>query len=471
MASKRKTDSEQHDPKRICVSAVEANLRAGATQVEKHMFVYEVVKNEFCTQEVLVGWASDWFDFVTASPSRVVQGTILWYGFRGLDSLLLGANRIGKQAIVQEIVKVASQEAKKLPPVYPEEHEEVYSKLAMLPNFPPVGREFPNVECLCSLCVMMPSILTTRTGMLFFQEVVGKVDQLYAFGNTLSTMKDINHPSCLHCTYATDAMSDTTRFVVLTSGNTKVVVALQPGQQVVASQKFDDKIHKMVASIDGPFDEGRSKSPKLQASFDGKHLLWVHNKADPDVACFTVINTTTSQVTCLHAYYSSTSAVWWAGQDLLGLRVGPEDAFDAWQSARLSEVQQVPQKLARTYRGTRGCIANNSAVGVQQYGKKVLLTRLGLGVTNMWSFETLKSSLSAEEEYTFLNDALDVVPHPQDSGVFVTVYTSKNVPIIFYTDCSSNTKVVTKCHMMKHLFRQVWPSPKGISELCESFDV
>ena len=320
----------------------------------------------------------------------------------------------------------------------------------------------------CSLCAFMPAILTTKTGVLFFRELVGKVDQLYAFGNTLSTMKDINHPSCLHCTYTTDAMSDTTKFVVLTSDNTKYVVAFQPGQQVDKSEKFDDKIHKMVASIDGPFDEARTKLPRLQASFDGQHLLWVHNKADPEVACFAVISAKTQRLWRPHTYYASTSSVWWASNDTLGLKAGTEAA---WQSVNLSDLAQVPQKLVRSYRGTKGVITDNLVVGIEQNGKKVVVARLDTkDPSGEFSLTTLQSLANPkyphngfQDMHTLCNDVLDVVPDSVcKNGVYVNVKTASNVPKTFWFDGSSSKLgpyTVTKAEMMKNLFRQVWPAP------------
>jgi hypothetical protein len=447
------------------VKATEANQDAvkPAEQVAKDVFVKEVVANAFFSETELVPWANTLFE-LSNEPGRLARAVMLSQGLQGLDSLLLGAKHINKQDLVQEIVKQACEKSKVSAPVYQEEHERIYSELAKLPDFPPVGREFPNVDRLCSLCAFMPAILTTKTGVLFFQELVGKVDQLYAFGNTLSTMKDINHPSCLHCTYATDAMSDTTKFVVLISGNTKYVVALQPGQQVVASDKFDDKIHNMVASIDGPFDEARTKLPRLQASFDGQHLLWVHNKADPDVACFAVINAKTQRLWRPHTYYASTSSVWWASNDMLGLKAGTEAT---WQSVKLSDLAQVPQKLVRPYRGTKGVITDNEVVGIEQHGEQVRVARWNTQDPSCeFTSTTLKSTRQnywVEDRHKLCNDVLDVVPHPvRKYGVYVNVKTVSNVLKTFWFDGSSSKSepyTVTKAEMMKNLFRQVWPAP------------
>jgi len=451
MASKRKAESEKYDTKKVCVDQEVDN---------KGLFVRELVKNELYKEAELARWATQMFE-LTHTPSRLVSGTMFRYGFAGLDSLLCGAARINKQDLVQEIVKHACAEVKELKQTMlglTAENEIIYAKLAELPNLPPVGLEFPNVDRLCSLCSVMPSILATKTGMLFFNELVGKVEELYLFGNTLSTMKDINHPRCLQCTSDADAMLGTTKFVVLERGSTKFVVALRPGQQVDKKAELDFKIHKVVVNIDGPFDDSRSKSPKLQASFDGKHLLWVHNKADQNVPCFEVINGETLQATSVHAYYSSARSVWWAGKDTLGVRVGSEDA---WQSINLSDISKAPQRLARSFRGTSGAVNNNVVVGLQQHNDQVLLSRLDTRAPqgSCGALEVVITyPRTTSYSYSLPKRVLDVIPHPTECGFYINVKSSNKELTTFYCYGSSkHMHPATKAKMLQQCFHKVWP--------------
>jgi hypothetical protein len=438
----------------------------------RNLFVEAFTESHKMSEQDLARWSNEVFDELK-NPAKCVMKALASSTLSGLDSLLVVATRVNNHGLVEEIVKRACQEAKKMLPYEPpydplyEPDQQVYFKLAELPNFPPVGLEFPNVDRLCCLCSCMPAILATKTGMLFFNELVGKVEELYSFGNTLATMKDIDKPSCLQCTYDADAMLGTTKYVVLECDNTKFVVALRPGQKVDRKAKFD-KIrakYKIVSSIDGLFDETRSKSPKLQASFDGTHLLWVHNKADPNVACFEVINADTLQVTTAHAYYSSASSVWWAGQGALGLRVGLEEA---WQSLELPVMTKAPERLVRRNRGTKGCIIGDYVVGIQQHGKKVLVTRLwtkgAFGIFGNYSCETLKSYHRSgygvtEENYMLCNDVLDIVPYGHESDVFINVKNSRKEPGTF-SDRSGSPSESSKAWMLECLFRKVWPTPK-----------
>lgn len=299
--------------------------------------------------------------------SLVVKAVQSLYGLDGLSALLVVASAKHMDEVVDNIVDLTYKVLE--PELFASKDNanrlKVYSELVSLPGFPPVGLEWVNMPHFCDLCEMMPGILTSKTGLRFFDKLFFPIEQLYLLPGCVLSLTEHDDDQGK---YDVDAMCNTDRFVVLKSEHAKSVVRVLPGQQVKRTDVYAPLKHDALASTNHPFDENRTETspefPALQASPDNKFLLWVHNIADPHKAPFTVLDVTTGTHIEVCDYFANAYSVWWAGTNTLGVRAR---GCMAWQSFGLSELASPPSRLVNTIQGTTGAINAKYAVSIQAF--------------------------------------------------------------------------------------------------------
>lgn len=299
--------------------------------------------------------------------SLVVKAVQDLYGLDGLSALLVVASSKRMDAVVDSIVDLTFKVLG--PELFASKDNanrlKVYSELVSLPGFPPVGLEWPNMPYFCDVCEMMPGILTSKTGLRFFDKLFFPVDYLYLLPGCVLSLTEHDDDQGK---YDVDAMCNTDRFVVLKSEHAKSVVRVLPGQQVRRTDVYAPLTHDVLASTNHPFDENRTETspefPALQASPDNKFLLWVHNIADPHKAPFTVLDVTTNTHIEVCDYFANAYSVWWAGTNTLGVRAR---GCTAWQRFGLSELASPPSRLVNMIQGTTGAINAKYEVSIHVF--------------------------------------------------------------------------------------------------------
>jgi hypothetical protein len=322
-------------------------------------------------------------------------------------------------------------------------------ELSQLPGFPPVGLEWEDMVDFCDLCEAMPGILTSKTGLVFFNNLYDKIEYLCRLpGKQLSRYPCGNQHET--ATYDVDVLCGVERFVVLASEHAKHLVQVLPGQQVRRTDVFDAVKHKVLASIDGPFDKNRTTKYglELQASPDDKFILWVHNIADQNKAPFVVIDATCGSKIEACQYFSTTHVVWWAGQNVLGAR---REFALAWQSFDLSELQTVPTALSFTHYGNMGVQNAKYRVSILQASNTLTVCTTSIDGGWYWSEHEGKKGSR-------------VVGHPHDEDLFYIV--DKDVSSCYEFNVQQRfdhqtwgLSEISKKELNRALARDVWTMP------------